>query len=208
MIEDLKKYLKKNKINLIIYGETHGFLDDSQIQEEIIKVFNPTKFLYEMLEETELLTGKEKKIFLNNPDNKEFSLISTFGDLKKTIFLASKYNLPIVGNDIKNMGWEDKKILAKSKLTKEELRIEKEIIFKREKKQAEIIRKNLKMGEKVFATTGAFHLRKDSPLLNLQENYVIIYPIYSGNQLFAPPKNFDSKKVGLKIKVLYGKKKN
>ena len=106
------------------------------------------------------------------------------------------------------MGWEDKKILAKSKLTKEELRIEKEIIFKREKKQAEIIRKNLKMGEKVFATTGAFHLRKDSPLLNLQENYVIIYPIYSGNQLFAPPKNFDSKKVGLKIKVLYGKKKN
>ncbi|MAG50082.1 hypothetical protein CL621_00385, partial [archaeon] len=122
MIEKLKEILREKKINLIIFGETHGFLDDDKIQEEIIQYFKPTIFLYEMLEETKLLTTDKQKEFLKESNEKDFSVISTFGELKKTINLATKYNLPIVGNDIKNMCRENKDFLKKTELSEEEIK--------------------------------------------------------------------------------------
>jgi len=196
--------VEKEKIEnkkLIIFGETHGFLDDLKIQEEIIGLFQPTILLYEMLEETELLTPENQNEFLNLPDEKDFSIISTVGELKKTISLAKKYNLPIVGIDIKNMCREDRAFLTKTKLTKEEQKSEEEILEKRERIQVKRIRDYLKKEEKVFVTTGAFHLRKDSPLLEI-DNSAIIYPAYEGKQLFEPPEGFDIKKVTFEVKEI------
>jgi len=202
MIEKLKKILENKKINLILFGETHGFLDDNSIQEEIIKIFKPTIFLYEMLEETNLFTIEEHEEFLKQPDEKDFSVISIFGELKKTVALANKHNLPIVGSDIRNMCRENKDFLKKTELSKEEMKIEEDILKKREERQVQEMLSHLKKGKKVLATTGAFHLRQDSPLLNLKENYLIIYPTYNGEQIFTPPENFDIKSVTFDIKEI------
>lgn len=206
MIKKFQKHLKeeldKNKIRLIIFGETHGFLDDFSVQEEIIKIFNPNIFLYERLEEETLSSDKEKQNFLNQEEDKDFSVISTFGDLKKTILLATKYNLPIKGNDLKNMGRENKDFLKKIELTKEEENLEEEILFKREKRQVQGILDSLKNKEKTFVSVGAYHLRKDAPLLKVKNAipYLLIYFAYDGKQLFEPPENLDLGRLSLTIK--------
>jgi hypothetical protein len=208
MIEEFKKKLtetlRKKEINLIIFGETHGFLDDNSIQEEIIKIFKPTLFLYELLEETKLLSKEKQEEFLKQPNEKDFSIISTFGELKKTIKLAKSYSLPIIGNDIKNLGRENKDFLKKTELTAEEIKIEKEILSKREEKQSKEIINFFNKREKILVTTGAFHLRKKSPLLNLylSESYLIIYTSYKGKQIFEPPEDFDISKVVFEIKEI------
>jgi hypothetical protein len=202
MIEKLKEILREKKINLIIFGETHGFLDDDKIQKGIIKYFKPTIFLYEMLEETKLLTTDKQKEFLKESNEKDFSVISTFGELKKTINLATKYNLPIVGNDIKNMCRENKDFLKKTELSEEEIKKEEEILFKREKMQCDTILSYLKNNKRVLVTTGAFHLRPNSPLINLKEDYLYVYPSYEGEQLFEPPKDFDITKAVFEVKEI------
>jgi len=196
--------IEKNKFKnkkLVIFGETHGFLNDAKIQKEIITLFQPTIFLYEMLEETELLATDDKIKFLNQPNDKEFSIISIVGELKPTIKLANKHDLPIAGMDIKNMCRKNKYFLTKTKLTEEEQKNEEEILEKREKMQVKKILEHLNAGKKVFASTGAFHLRKNSPLLKIN-NSLIIYPAYEGKQLFDPPENFDIKKVTFKLKEI------
>jgi hypothetical protein len=208
MIENLKtqlsEILKEKKISLIIFGETHGFLDDNKIQEEIIKIFKPDIFLYEMLEETELISETQKNKFLEEKNNKDFSVISNFGELKKTIALAKKYHLPILGNDIKNMCRENRDFLKKNNLTEEEIREEKTILENREIRQSQKIITLSNENKKILSTTGAFHLRKDSPLLNLNigKSYLIIYPVYNGEQLFEPPEDFDIKKISIKIEKI------
>ncbi|MEN7982122.1 MAG: hypothetical protein ABFQ65_01600 [Nanoarchaeota archaeon] len=207
MIKKLKKelseILKNKKINLIIFGETHSFLDDNLIQEEIIKLFHPNVFLYEMLEDTELTNPAEQISFLEQSENKDFSVISKFGELKNTINLAHKYNLPIIGSDIKNMCRKNKDFLKKAKITDEDIKIEEEILLNRENAQKAKIADLVQNGKKVLATTGAFHLRKDSPLLNLNlDTYLIIYPAYESEQLFEPPENFSIDKVTFEIKII------
>jgi hypothetical protein len=207
MIENIKsklsEILKQRQIKLIIFGETHSFLDDNAIQEEIIRLFKPTIFLYEMLEETKLISIEQQKEFLKQHDEKDFSIISTFGELKKTIELANKYNLPIIGSDIKDMCRKDKRFLNKIELAEEDIKDEEEILLKREIKQKEKIIHLFQKREIILATTGAFHLREDSPLLDLDiDNYLVIYPAYEGKQLFEPPKNFSQDKVTFEIKII------
>jgi hypothetical protein len=198
--KDLKISLKKKDPDLIILGETHGFLQDNLIQEEIIKNFNPNILVYEMLEEEKLLTKKDQENFLRQKNSRDFSVISKYKELKSTIELARKYKIPIIGNDIKNMCRKNKKFLNKKTLTKKELKNEQRILEKREKRQIKIIKDLLKKKKKILVTTGAYHLRKSSPLLNINKDYLIIYPIYENKQLFSPPKKFDVKKVSWKIK--------
>lgn len=202
MIEKLKTLLKEKNINLILFGETHGFLEDSKFQENIINEFKPTIFLYEMLEETRLLDKEDKEDFLMKPDGEEFSVISHFGELKKTVQLAKEKALPIEGMDIKDMCRENKDFLKNLDPTSEEIKREEEILLKREQRQVNVIISNLKKGEKVFATTGAFHLRKDSPLLNIGENFVIVYPSYKGEQIMGPTEDMKLEEISFEVREI------
>jgi len=201
----LRQILSKGNTNLIIFGETHGFLEDGIIQEKIIEIFKPDIFVYEMLEESKLETSQDQEIFLNEQDFKEFSVISTYGELKPTIRIARKNNIPIVGNDIKNMCRTDRDFLKRTELSNDEIKIEEEILSKRELKQMSVL-KNLSNTKKILATTGAFHIRADSPLLEIQNNYLIVYPAYFGEQIFKPPENFDEKKVTIEVKEIVNDK--
>lgn len=197
----LRQLLNEKNINLIIFGETHGFLKDELIQEKIVEVFKPDLFVYEMLEESKLETPNDRNIFLNEQDSKEFSVISTYGELKPTIRIAKKHNIPIIGNDIKNMCRTDRNFSTRTELSEEEIAVEEEILSKRELKQMSIL-KDLSSKRRIFATTGAFHIREDSPLLRIPSNYLIVYPTYFGEQIFEPPENFDEKKVTIEVKEI------
>lgn len=201
----LRQILNRKDINLIIFGETHGFLEDNQVQKKIIEIFKPDLFLYEMLEESKLESEDEQNIFLNEPDSKEFSIISIYGELKPTIRVAKNFNLPIIGNDVKNMGRVDRSFSTRTELSREEIKSEEEILSKRELKQMSIL-KDLSKKKKIFATTGAFHIREDSPLLKIQGNYLIVYPAYLGEQIFEPPENFDEKKVTIEVREIVNDK--
>ena len=198
-IEDLRRYLKRESINAVIFGETHGFLDDSLILRKILNNFTPEIIVYEMLEETKLLTKEEKERFLREPDEKDFSVISNYGELKKIVGLANEFDIPIVGNDIKNMGRENKDFLKITSMTPEQEKFEEILLEKRENRQSAELKKLLDEGKIFLATTGAFHLRTDSPLFKIKGHYLVIFPIYGGVQLFEPPENFDVKKVSFKI---------
>ena len=203
---NLKRLLNKEKVNLILFGETHGFLQDNLIQEEIIKSFQPEIFVYEMLEEESLLTKKEQEDFLKKENEENFSKISTYQELKPTVELAKKYNLPIIGNDIKDMCRKDKDFFKKTNLSNKELKKEEQILFSREKRQVEKIRSLLRKNKKIFATVGAFHLRENSPLRNFKENYLVICPVYNGKPFFEPPKSFDEKRVSLELIEIFNNK--
>jgi hypothetical protein len=202
MLNKLKKILEEKDIRLIIFGETHGFLEDNKFQEEIINLFKPKLFLYELLEETSLETEEQINNFLMKPDSEDFSIISTFGELKSTIEIVKKHNLPIKGIDIKNMLRKDKTFLTKLELTEEEIKLEEKILKEREEKQKQQILLNLQKENKVIVSTGAYHLREGSLLLNLNLNYLVVYPAYNGEQVFEPPADFERESVSFEVREI------
>ena len=180
-VKELADFVRANRIRLILFAETHGFLNETPIQKKIIQSTNPDFFLYEMLEERKLLNNKETKIFLSKPNNENFSVISTYGELKPTIELANRFNLPIIGCDIKDMCQKDKNWLKK-KFSREEART---LIKKRELRQSNVINQYTSNGL-VFASLGAYHLRKGSiTISNLREkNFIIVSPSFRGKEAF------------------------
>lgn len=206
-VDKLKKYLNDGNISIIVFGETHGFLDDSKLQKIILNYFRPSLILYEMLEETSLLSPQEKTKFLEEDNKKDFSVISTFGELKKTISLAKEFELPIKGCDLKNMCRENKDFLSKTELNPEEEKLEKKIIDKRERKQIRIIQKSFEKYKKIFVSLGAYHLRENAPIYKLLKEIegLIIYPSYKGEQSFGPEEGMTLSEVSFEIKKLSGK---
>ncbi|MEM4605581.1 MAG: hypothetical protein QW103_00895 [Candidatus Pacearchaeota archaeon] len=199
MFGKLKKILSKEEIKLIIFGETHGFIDDSKYQEEVLKIFKPTIFLYEMLEEKSLSKTNEMKNFLTKKDDEKFSFISKYGELKKTVKLALRYKVPIIGIDFKNMLRKNNSFLKKRKLTKEDIKIEKIILRKREERQKNKILEFFNKEKRIFVSVGVYHLRKKSPLLSLPLKYFVIYPTYNKKIIFYPPKRFKIKNLSFKF---------
>jgi len=90
-------YLHANSIKLVLFAETHGLLNENPIQEKLIREIKPNFFLYEMLEESKICSDKSAKIFFDKPNNKNFSIISTYGELKPTLRIARKFKLPLIG---------------------------------------------------------------------------------------------------------------
>lgn len=196
VLPDLKEFMKSSGVRLIIFGETHGMIDELPVQKEILKNTSPEFYLYELLEETTVDDDNEKE-FLGKPDEKDFSIISKFGELKPTIRLVRKFNLSVIGCDVKNMFREDKSFREKIDLTEEEIRLEEEIMEKREMQQKKVIEDYLsKSAGPVFASLGLYHIRKDSFLIkNLKENFLIVYPVTEKGEKLWEIEDFDPEKI-------------
>ena len=179
--EELADFIRSKNIRLILFAETHGFLNEIPIQKKIIQSANPDFFLYEMLEESKILNIEDAQRFLSKPDNKDFSVISTYKELKPTIRLAKSFNLPIIGCDIKNMCQKDKSWLKK-KFSREEA---KALIKKRELRQSKIINQYTSKGM-VFASLGAYHLRRGSITISSlkEKNFIMVSPSFKGKEVF------------------------
>jgi len=198
-INELGNFMKTNNIRLILFGEYHEFINQIQIQKKIIKNIKPDFFLYEMLEEKKILNDKDAKKFLNNPDDKDFSVISTYGELKPVIKLARSFDLPIIGCDIKNMGCKDKNWVEK-KFTLEEGKV---ITKNRELKQSKVINEYVSKGI-VFALLGDYHIRRGSLILpKLKEKKIIIVkPSFKWVERFSHAKKFDNSEISYVIKLI------
>ena len=179
---------RKNKIvehRIIFFGETHRFAPkELDYIERTIKKFKPEIILYELLENKNLDNLEKINSFLKSPENKKFSLISSYGELKGFVKLAKKYKLPIIGCDLKNLG-RNKPIPINKKLTKKEIRMEEKILKKREKYQTRFIMRISEKYHTALIIVGAYHLRRNSPLRKIK-NSKIILPKYKGKEIFSP----------------------
>jgi hypothetical protein len=198
-ITELKDFIRRNNINLILFAETHGYLKEILVQREVIKHVKPDFYLYEMLEESKISNDKDAKKLLDKSDREEFSFISTYGDLKPTIKLARSFNLPIVGCDIKNMCVKTKNWINE-KYSKNYWNT---ITKKRETGQAKVINRYVKRGL-VFASLGAYHLRKDSIVLKglKQRKFIIVHPLFEGKEKFLIPRDQKRSNVSFGIKLV------
>ncbi len=185
--------INSKNIKLIIFGETHGALEDTKIQEKIISAIKPNYFLYELLEDKSLPTIKEIKDFLNKKDNEDFSIISKYKDLKPTILLAQSKNIPLIGCDIKNLGRKNTDFRSIKIITSKIAKKEEDLLKLRENRQGEVILDHLNKSNILFVSVGAYHLRKDSYLLNnlSKVRYIKVYPSIFGQPLFEPPSKKD-----------------
>jgi len=187
-LDDVRNFIKLNKIKIIFFAETHGILDELKIQDKIIFKLRPVCYLYELLEEERLISKGDFIEFLKRDDSERFSVISSFGELKPTIRLAKKYNLPLIGCDVKNMYRKNKDFLKEINADEEN-----RSMFNRERKQIEIIKKSLiEYDGLIFVSVGAFHLRKDSPIFKeIKSNYIIVLPLIDNTELENLEKDFN-----------------
>jgi len=182
----LRKLIDKIKPNLILFGESHGLLNETKIQEEILRNFQCDIFLYELLEDKKLLSKESQENFILKPDEENFSLISKNKDLKDTIKLAMKFNIPIKGCDIKNMGRENT-LFRERELTEKEEKKEEELMIRRELNQFNKINEELFKNKKVFTSVGIYHILPRSELIKnlVGRNIIIVYPIFEDGEQFG-----------------------
>jgi|SRR3989344_1712695 len=185
---DVKRFIELNKIKVILFAETHGILNELMIQNKIIYELKPKCYIYELLEEEQIISKTDFIKFLEKSDSERFSIISSFGELKPTVRLAKKYNLPLIGCDVRNMYRKNKDFLKEVNSSEEE-----QIMLKREEKQIEVIKKSLiQYSAPIFVSVGAFHLRKDAPIFKENGlNYIIIYPLINNVRLEDLQENFN-----------------
>jgi len=191
-------------IKLVLFGNTHGFLNDVQTQGTLIAAFKPKYYLYELLENRNITSDIEFRRYLSEPNSKNFSVISKFGELKPVIRMARRYKLKIIGCDIKNMGRRNREFLSNTGFTKKEKNFEKSLMNRREEQHARIINNYVsKTNNPVFASVGAYHLRKSSKTLsNLKtRDYIMCYPTYKGRQISGAAKGMNKKNVAYLVKL-------
>jgi hypothetical protein len=198
------------RLTIHIFGETHGFADDIFAEAAVLEKVKAEFFLFERLEEKTLISLHEQARFMKNKDHGQFSIISTYSDLKPTVELAIKYKLKLIGCDIKNMGRKNASFLQQSKLSAKQRAFESNLLKKRELHQAKKILEHAKKTKKpLFVILGAYHLRKNSHALQaLQGQDVILYlPTNNNRIVLGPspgmnPEEIEFKKYGLKEYLL------
>lgn len=194
--DNLRGYIKLHNINLVLFGEYHGFVNQIDVQKRVIQRVKPDFFLYEMLEEKKIFNDKDAKKFLSIPDKEDFSVVSSYGQLKSIIRLCRKFDLPIIGCDLRNMGVN--KGWRKNKFSKEEA---DRITKRRELQQARIINQYTSKGL-VFALVGDYHLRRNSVLwskLHINEA-IIVRPAFKWEERFNNKKRFKDSEISYSIK--------
>jgi len=96
---------------------------------------------------------------------------------------------------------KDKSFLEKKRRSSKEIKIEEEILFKRELNQSSIINQYTRKGL-VFASLGIYHFRAGGKLIpNLDENnFIIASPLFNGKERLSPPSKFIKSEVSYVIK--------
>ncbi len=205
-IDDLGDFIRTNNIKVVLFGEYHGFLGQDKLQRKIIQVTRPDFFLYEMLEESKIMNNKQARIFLNKPNNQDFSFICTYGYLKPMIRLARAFSLQIIGCDIKNMCIKNKnwsKISHKERIATFSDKEAEIITRKRELRQVKIINKYSSKGL-VFVILGTYHLRRNSVVLShlKDKKAIIIRPSFDWRERFNDRKKFKDSDVSYNLRMV------
>jgi hypothetical protein len=193
------------KIKLIFFGETHGFIDDFKKQKEILDEINPEFVLFEQLENHLLMSQEDFQKIISL---KKISDMTEFNEIAKIVNYCYKKSIKLIGIDFKNFGFSknlQEKVKNQRKITEEENLELLGILEKRTEHHIEIIKRYMKKtSNQLVIILGAWHLRNDSKLLNSFKNYKLILPCDSqGEILISPPKK--NEKVFYCEKVKNGK---
>jgi hypothetical protein len=179
--------LKFSNFSFILFGETHGYLNDFKVIKRLIKQQKPDYVLYECAEDNNFLTSNDFKNILKQYRISEMTDVK---DIKQVLKICYKYHIPIIGIDFKNFGIESPKSVREKNKNKEEP-TEKEmkkfmpILLKREQHQIKLIKEYKKKGS-ILVITGAFHLREDSSFWKELKQGIVIYPTYKNKIIFEP----------------------
>lgn len=198
-IRDLRNFMRDNGIKLVLFGEYHSFIGQIEVQEEIIRNTRPDFFLYELLEEEEILNEKDAKFFLDSPDKDAFSFVSNYKHLKPIVRLARKFKLPIIGCDIKNMGCEDA-CWMKKKFSSKEARA---LTNLREMRQSKVINDYISKGL-VFAIVGDYHVRKNSLVFSKlkAKKVIVVRPAFRWKEKFNHLGKFRNSEVSYIVRLV------
>ncbi len=198
-INEIGNFIRNHNIKLVLFGEYHGFINQIQIQREIIRNMKPDFFLYELLEEKKILNSKDAKKFLDSPNDKDFSVISTYGELKPIIKLARSFHLPVIGCDIRNMSLRNKKWKGK-KFSPEESR---KITKKRELRQSKVINEYTSKGL-VFMLLGDYHTKRNSLVLSKlkERKFILIKPLFKWAEKFNYGRKFNNSEISYIVKLI------
>ncbi|HVY01142.1 MAG TPA: hypothetical protein VHA12_00040 [Candidatus Nanoarchaeia archaeon] len=200
-IEDISK-----KGTIILFGNTHGFIDDLSIQEMLIDLFKPKSYLFELLEDKNLFNLKEITDFLKRNKDEYFSITTKNSQIQEVVSRLMNHNLQFIGCDLKNLGRKNKEELIRTSLTKEEEEYEEQLLKKRETVQAKKVISVINSTKKpVFLSVGAYHLREFSYLLQELKGHslFVAQPFYEDEALFEPKENIIKENIKYKIKKIF-----
>jgi hypothetical protein len=87
----VKELVQRYGIRHVIFGDTHGFLDDSAVQSSLFKQLHPEFYLHEMIEEQTFLTPDSlQKVLSHKPCIEKYRVdieLSTSDQLFVILFL-------------------------------------------------------------------------------------------------------------------------
>lgn len=173
---------------IILIGSTHGYINDSFKQIEIIFKEKPEFVLSEELENLKLDSPDK---FIKLMKEEKISNMTDFKDVVNLVKLCYNKDINLIGIDYKNYGFNKKlQNVVKNKVMaakKDENDIMK-IIDKRERKHLREIKKYSKLTRKpLVVIVGSWHLRDDSLLRKGLQTYEIITPCNADKiPLFEP----------------------
>ncbi len=177
------------QFSIIFIGDTHGFVNDFEKQEEIIEKINPDFVLSENLQDISL-DSKEK--YGEILKTKKISEMVSFTEVKDLIKLCYKKNIKLIGIDLRNFGFSkelQEKVKNNQNISDNEEKEISELLKKRERHQIDIIKRFINKTKKpVVVILGSWHLREDSPIMTFFNNYKVIFPCDKNKRLlFEPP---------------------
>ncbi len=197
-INQWKKLFKKDSL-IVVFAESHGAFKDFDLQKQIIRKFKPSKYIWEMMEEENILNDSDFSDFLKNPEDSQFSIISKYKELFPVVKFIKSQGMQIIGCDLKNMGRENLDFLNKAELTKADELFEEDLINKREERQVEVILNNIKDSkDSIFISLGAYHLRQGSNIiksLKNNKNVIFIVPFFKESQVYGYEKGMNNENI-------------
>lgn len=190
-LSELASYAKKANIKVIIFGETHGFIDDLAFIDIILTTLKPSNILYELLENISI--GKNYTSIIDKKPSEHFSLISSYGDLQAIVSLAKKHALPISGCDLPSLGRTEPIPLE---LTPEIELFEKELLASREAHHKKVVLSTHPWP--VFVIVGSYHLRDNAPLRSIP-NALFFLPFARGEIQFGQTGNLEKNEIIIEV---------
>ena len=179
-----------NELKLIFLGDTHGFINDFEKQKELIERFSPEYVLYEQLNDLELTDEKDFELLLNSNSVSEMTSVE---EIKDILLLCKSEGIKLIGIDLKNFGLEGKLqniVNDGKKPSEKEVKEIESLQEKREQVQKSKIQKYLDISKKpILVITGAWHLRKESPLRDFSRYLLIIPTDKNGELILGPPED-------------------
>ena len=191
-----------SSFSFIFIGETHGFVNDFEKEQEIINKANPEFVLSEQMQEIILDTEEN---YLSLIKKQKISELVSFEEVKNLVLLCQKNRIKLIGMDFTNFGFNKEVnpvIKGQKSPTKFQEKQIEDILKKREIKHLETINNyNPKTKKPIVILLGSWYLKEDSLLMTSLNNYIAYFPRDAeGNQLIGSPGAAKSIKYSHRIK--------